>query len=329
VAAISRANKGDVQNGLGKLKAKAAHKSMMSGDRGRLTKTMIRRRSLLSALFAGLLALAISGAGRALIRVYGNRPIKWIAFYGVDADEKILGAYDLVILDPGYKGSIDAIVEGGARVFAYMSLAEMRATNPHFAGLDQAAVIGENPNWPGTFRIDVRHPSWKETLLEQQIPDAIARGFSGLMFDTLDTPPFLEHINPQRNKGMRKAAIALLQAVRTRYAGLELIGNRGYMMFPEIVGILDAVIAESLISMPRKDGSGYMWVGTKEFSQQLAFIKKATLVKPGLPILSLDYWDPSDPITITEIYRRERDMGHHPYVATPTLDRIVAEPGQA
>lgn len=301
----------------------------MSGDRGRLAKTIIGRRPLLTAFFAGLLALAMSGTGRVLLKVYGTRTIKWTAFYGVEADEKLLGSYDLVILDPGYKGSIDAIVAGGARVFAYISLAEIRTTNPHFARLDRAALIGENPDWPGTFRIDVRHPSWKEVLLDQEIPSAIARGFSGLMFDTLDTPPFLEHNNPQQNKGMRETAVALLQAVRKQYAGLELIGNRGYMMLPEIVGMLDAVIAESLITRPRKDGSGYMWVGTKEVSEQLAFIKKATRVKPGLPILSLDYWDPNDPVTIAKIYRQEREMGHHPYVATQALNRIVAEPRQA
>jgi hypothetical protein len=47
---------------------------------------------------------------------------------------------------------------------------------------------------------------------------------------------------------------------------------------------------------------------------------------PQLPILSLDYWNPDDPATIREIYRRERALGHSPYVATINLDQIVDPP---
>jgi hypothetical protein len=45
-----------------------------------------------------------------------------------------------------------------------------------------------------------------------------------------------------------------------------------------------------------------------------------------LPILSLDYWDPEDTLTIGKIYDRERQLGHHPYVATAVLDKLIAEP---
>ncbi|MCB1505176.1 MAG: endo alpha-1,4 polygalactosaminidase [Hyphomicrobiaceae bacterium] len=302
---------------------------MTNNERGSSTMGLIGRRPLLTSIFAGILALAISGTGRLLWKAYGGRSIKWAAFYGVEANEDLLGSYELVILDPEYRGSIKAISERGARICAYLSLAEIRTANPYFASLDKAAVIGENPDWPGTLRVDVRHPAWKKLLLDEQIPHAIARGFSGVMFDTVDTPPYLEQINPKAHKGMRDAAIDLIAAVRNRYPGLELIGNRGYMMLPDIVGILDAVIAESLISMPRKDGSGYTWVPEKEVEAQLAFIRKAKRIKPDLPILSLDYWNPDDIATIAQIYRRERAMGHHPYVSTHSLDRIVAEPPQA
>ena len=45
-----------------------------------------------------------------------------------------------------------------------------------------------------------------------------------------------------------------------------------------------------------------------------------------LPILSLDYWDPEDAESVRRIYRRQRQLGHHPYVATHLLDRIIPEP---
>jgi hypothetical protein len=59
--------------------------------------------------------------------------------------------------------------------------------------------------------------------------------------------------------------------------------------------------------------------------RQLTLLNPAVSRRPPLPILSLDYWDPDDTGTIAEIYRRERELGHHPYVATRSLDQIVPE----
>jgi len=58
----------------------------------------------------------------------------------------------------------------------------------------------------------------------------------------------------------------------------------------------------------------------------MALLAPALHSEVPLPILSLDYWNPEDTKTIAEIYRRERELGHHPYVGTRMLDRIVPEP---
>ena len=58
---------------------------------------------------------------------------------------------------------------------------------------------------------------------------------------------------------------------------------------------------------------------------QLTLLNPAMSRSPSLPIFSLDYWDPERYETIAEIYRRERELGHHPYVATRSLDQIVPE----
>jgi hypothetical protein len=42
--------------------------------------------------------------------------IRWLAFYGITADESILATYDLVVLDPGYQGSINLIARTGTKV---------------------------------------------------------------------------------------------------------------------------------------------------------------------------------------------------------------------
>jgi uncharacterized protein (TIGR01370 family) len=248
-----------------------------------------------------------------------------LAFYGVTAEETVLASYDIVVLDPGYQGSIRLAANPATRVCGYLSLGEIRSSDPFLKFLDRAALLPENPDWPGTRRVDVRHPSWRSLVLERQIPFLASRGFTGLMFDTLDTPPYLEQLDPLRYRGMREAAIGLVDSIRSSWPELMLIMNRGYALLPDVAQKLDAVIAESLITSPNLQSGGFAWVDSKQVELQLTLLNPATRRRPPLPILSLDYWDPNDGRTIAEIYRRERELGHHPYVATRSLDQIVPE----
>jgi hypothetical protein len=116
-----------------------------------------------------------------------------------------------------------------------------------------------------------------------------------------------------------------VDTIRARWPGLTLIMNRGYALLPHVVENIDAVIAESLITFPDQQSGGFAWVDPRQMEQQLSLLRPAAQRRPPLPILSLDYWHPEDVKTIAEIYRRERDLGHHPYVATRLLDQIVPE----
>ena len=145
------------------------------------------------------------------------------------------------------------------------------------------------------------------------------------MFDTLDTPPYLELLDPARYHGMREAAIGLVDSIRARWPEMMLIMNRGYALLPDVIQKVDAVIAESLMTSPDRQTGGFAWVDSRQVELQLKLLYPAVCRRPPLPILSLDYWDPNDARTIAEIYRRERLLGHHPYVATRLLDQIVPE----
>jgi polysaccharide biosynthesis protein PelA len=250
--------------------------------------------------------------------------IRWLAFYGMTADESILANYDLVVLDPGYQGSVDLIGRSGTKVCGYISLGEIRTADPFMEILDPAALLPENPDWPGTRRVDVRHPSWRSLVLER-IPSLENQAFTGLMLDTLDTPAYLELLNPVRYRGMREAAVELVNCIHERWPQMMLLMNRGYALLPDVIENIDAVIAESLLTSPDPQTGKFAWADSGQVELQLALLYPATSRCPPLPILSLDYWDPSDAETIVEIYRRERLIGHHPYVATRLLDQIVSE----
>jgi polysaccharide biosynthesis protein PelA len=253
------------------------------------------------------------------------KSIRWLVFYGESADESTLATYDIVVLALGFRGSISAVTDAGTRLCSYLSLGEIKTSDPFFDSIDRAALLEENPDWPGTRRVDVRHPSWHSLVFDRMIPSIAAKGFNGLMLDTLDTPPYLDQVDPARYHGMRAAAIELVATIRARWPTMMLIMNRGYALLPDLVDKIDAVMAESLITSPDQRTGGFVWVDSRQVELQLSLLIPAARRSPPLPILSLDYWFPDDTKTIAAIYRRERDLGHHPYVATRLLDRIVPE----
>ena len=278
---------------------------------------MLNRRTFLHAATA----VAASWATRA---VASPAKFKWLVYYGETADEPVLAGYDLVVLDPTFRGSISAVKRNGARVCGYLSLGETRQTDL-YKQIPDAALLAQNPTW-NTRQIDVRHPAYRDTVVHKMIPSIVAQGFTGLMLDTLDTPPYLESLAKQaggdKYHGMTDAAVDLVQAIRVAHPKLKLLVNRGYALLPRITDSIDAVIAESLLTSP--GGGGYEWNTPASVAQQLSLLTVAQ--DRNLPVLSLDYWEPTDTVSIGKIYLRERLLNHHPYVATHLLDTIMPEP---
>jgi len=261
-----------------------------------------------------------------VIRLPAGRSLRWVAFYGQMADENVLSTYDLVVLDPMFLGSIDQVAGQGSQICGYLSLGEARSTDPVFDRIPRGVLLEENCTWPGTWRLDVRDPAWRDLVVRDVIPAIAAKRFTGLLLDTLDTPPYLEQVDPVRYRGMRQAAIDLVRAIRMAYPEMTIILNRGYAILPDVVDVVDAVLAESLLSMPCPDGSGYCWNSASEVALQLACLAPAKECASPVPVLSLDYWRPDDAASIRAIYRRQRVLGHHPYVTTPLLHEITPEP---
>jgi uncharacterized protein (TIGR01370 family) len=250
-----------------------------------------------------------------------------VVFYGVNADPRRLGRFDVIVLDPAYQGAIGEYAQNGGLPCGYISLGEVAKTQRLMPfPSDPAVLLEESPHWPGTFRVDVRHPQWQSLVLDDGIPALLSKGFVGVFLDTLDTPPYLEEIEPERYRGMRAAAVALVRSIRQKFPSAPIIMNRGYALLAEVAGFIDAVVAESFMTTYDSSTRAYQWVGSKLVAQQLELLEPAKRRSPPLPVLSLDYWDPADADTIRRIYQRERELGHSPYVATILLDQIVEEP---
>jgi endo-alpha-1,4-polygalactosaminidase (GH114 family) len=214
------------------------------------------------------------------------RPVRWVVFYGIDADESVLADYDVVVLDAGFRRSITRMTEVGARVCGYVSLGEVRTSDPSWPLLDQAALLQENADWPGTRRVDVRHPSWRSFILNEQVPRIVSRGFNGLMLDTLDTPPFLEQTDPAGCRGMGAAAVDLVRSIRSGWPELTIVMNRGYALLPALVHDIDAVVAESFLTTTDPNGE-FRWLDPSVVQAQLGLLRPVARRRPPLPVLSL------------------------------------------
>jgi hypothetical protein len=59
---------------------------------------------------------------------------------------------------------------------------------------------------------------------------------------------------------------------------------------------------------------------------QVGKLNEAKRLNPNLKVFTLDYWDPADVDGVRALYREQRARGFAPYVSTPRLDRVIAEP---
>jgi polysaccharide biosynthesis protein PelA len=293
-----------------------------------LSRLCLPRRSVLSWL-GSLGAAGLVPHRPARAQEWVARPtLAWTLFYGEDVDPEEFDGFDLAVLDPGFKRPIERVTALGTQAVGYLSLGEIKRTSPLFPQLtDPEVLLGENPQWPGTVLCDVRRPAWRSLVLDVAIPALLERGFSGVFFDTLDTPPHLEQTDPERYAGMRLAAIDLVRSIRERFPDRTLLMNRGYALLPEVTGCVDGVVAESFLTTYDAQANGYRWIEGDELEQHKQALAPLRDASPPVPILSLDYWDPEDPDTIREIYACERALGHRPYVAQLLLDKIMREPG--
>ena len=121
----------------------------------------------------------------------------WIligASYALDALDWRAPGRDaqMVVLTGDPRERLGELPEGTVRL-GYLSVGEADRNRREADGVrGQGFLVEPNPDWPDNVRVDIRDPRWQELLLEREVPRLLARGFDGLMLDTIDTAPYLE-----------------------------------------------------------------------------------------------------------------------------------------
>jgi polysaccharide biosynthesis protein PelA len=275
---------------------------------------------LLSTCFAPVL-----GYGNRLDReIVATKESKFLVYYGTH-DVGNLTNFNIAVLESEVDIAMIQRLGRSATSLAYLSIGEVNMSRSWAASMEQQGLLlAPNPKWRDARFIDLRDARWERMIINELIPKALARGFTGIFFDTLDDAAYLESIDSKRFKGMKEAGIALVFAVRAQYPNLPIMVNRGYDILPAIASQIDMVLGESVHTTYDVTSEAYMRVNDADIRWQINKMREGVKHNPNLTMFSLDYWTPNDLPGIARIYTQARDNGLIPYVATFDLTQIVA-----
>ncbi|WP_448204819.1 endo alpha-1,4 polygalactosaminidase [Azospirillum sp. sgz302134] len=292
---------------------------------------VIGRRGLLGGLIGGAAAMTLPRAsGAAPAAAPARSSDSWVVYYADKEPVKAFEPYRLLVLDSKHHPPLRALKDRGKTLLGYISLGEVEQHRPWFDRVKGWGLLSaENPNWPGSFYVDVRDKRWVKLVVEELVPSILRQGFDGIFLDTLDNPPHLERTDAKRWAGMTEGAARLVRAIRANWPSIRIMQNRAYEILPDVAGALDYALGESVYA-------GWDFAAKKPHLQteedyrfQVEVLTGAKRINPKLSLHSLDYWDPADTEGIRRIYALQRANGFSPYVSVVELDRIVPEPGIA
>lgn len=278
---------------------------------------------------AGVLALAAAlfpHAGRAE-GPKAEGEVRWTVYYTDKEPPQAFEPYQLVVLDSDKHPPLRPLRDRGKTLLGYISLGEVENHRPWFETVKSWGILSEeNPNWPGSFYVDVRDKRWVKLVVEELVPAILHRGFDGVFLDTLDNPPHLERTDPQRWRGMTDAAARLVNAIRRHYPSIRIMQNRSYEILPQTAPALDYALGESVYTTWDFQAGKARLQPDADHRFQVEALHAAKRLNPRLGLMSLDYWDPADEEGVRKIYAIERANGFSPHVSVVELDRIVPEP---
>lgn len=245
---------------------------------------------------------------------------RWVCFYGGNISERVWSELELAIVDPD--GFHVPSASGPVRL-AYVSLGEADERRGFWGSVrGQPYVVEPNPDWPKAHRVDVRSPQWQALVLDGVVSDALAKGYDGVMLDTIDVAEYLESSAPARFAGSVAAAAAFVRELRRRNPTAAIIVNNSLAVASLAAADIDGLLVEDLYTrcLPRYAECG-------ETSADVSAAKEARLKafaqKTGLPVFVLLYarLEERGKGWLKEAVRRTRRNGFRPYVAAPSLER--------
>lgn len=253
---------------------------------------------------------------------------RWVAYYDKNMPVDAFLEYDLVVFEPSRHVDF-ARLKPRTTVLGYLSIGEVHGHSDLLESLrEQKAVIRHNPLWD-SYVVDVRSDAWRDSILNDQIPAILAKGFDGLMLDTIDSALATESTSDVRYFGIHTASAQLIHEIRQKFPTIKIMLNRGFPLWHEVAGDIDYALAESVQTHYDAIRNIHKLTPASAHNPLFETMRLARARNPHLKIYTLDYWNMNDVNGVEFIYQAQRSRGFIPYVSSPDLRTFYSEPGTA
>lgn len=266
------------------------------------------------ALSLGLLLLAAVSPACA-----GDTPSVAL-FYGENPPFSELQAFDVVVVDPDQSGlDMAAGKDGASKLFAYVSVGEVRPERPYYRKMSPSWILGENHEW-GSRIIDQSGADWPRFFSEEVIAPLWRKGYRGFFLDTLDSYQRLP-ISARDKIRQQAGLVAVVHEIKKRWPDAKIIVNRGFEIIADIHHEIWMVAAESLYK--GWDAVDRNFVNITDADRTWLREKLNGIQKDyRLPILVIDYLPSRQRQLAREVAKKIHDDGFIPYVTTPEIDSV-------
>lgn len=256
-------------------------------------------------LCLALLACGLCQAGTPAVALY----------YGNELALSEWRAFDVLVVEPDHWAS-QPEVEAAARarlpdtqMYAYVSVAEVQPSRAYYADIPSAWKLALNEDWQSQV-IDQSAPDWPEFFATRVVQPLWERGYRGFFLDTLDSYRLAKNFDEQ---AQQQGLIRVIETLHQRFAGIQLILNRGFEIAPQVKDKVQMVAAESLYQRWNARAQRYEEVPPADREWLLGQLRTLQQ-RDGLGILVIDYVAPQDrALTRATAEKIERD-GFIPWV---------------
>ncbi len=218
-------------------------------------------------------------------------------------------------MEPGYAFEPST----AARWLAYVSVGEVHCSRNYHGDIPEHWIIGRNSAWQADI-VDQGAPGWPAFFVERVIAPLWQRGYRGFFLDALDSCLLIADNDMQRERN-QAGLVAVIRAIRERFADARLILNRGFELLPAVHGEIYAIAFESLFKGWNERRREYVDVPPGDRHWLLEQAGKARALY-GLPVIAIDYCPPEDVLGARDTVERIRSLGFVAYVGDGRLQAL-------
>ena len=247
--------------------------------------------------------------------------------YSDKPDMEAAASFEWSIINREAEVDLEKVRETGHRVYAYLSVVEVSADASYAGEIDARGIrrVVKNAEW-GSSAVDVSSAAWSDLIIKELARKEVEKGFDGFFLDTVDSLDLLVREEPTKAEKYRAALVKLIKNLKAAYPEKKILMNRGFELLPELEGVVDGLVVESVFQTYDFAKKEYVKARASDTEQLLKQIKEVRA--GGLPVAVIDYVSPDDKELAARTAKRIEALGCSAFVTTPALGGVNLVPAQ-